>query len=1435
MKIAVDLQGAQGASRLRGIGRYSIAITKAIAEVSTDNEVIVVLNGSAEQSIDSIRLQLDGVIPNDNIVVWYPPAKEGVSLEAWKATARAIKESFFESIQPDVILITSVFEDDEQIVVTLTDQNSEIPKAVIHYDLIPMMFEQYYLATPEQQNRYYSKIEELKKADLFLAISESSQREAVELLGLDSSEVVNISSAADEIFIKHGLDIEAVEVNYKANFGIKKDYLLYTGSMDCRKNIIGLIRAFGKTTESIKSSHQLVIVCSNTKEDREYLMWIASTVGLTQEHVLILGYVSDSELMNLYGNCKLFVFPSWHEGFGLPILEAMSCGAAAICSNTSSMPEVVGLSDALFDPFSDEDIANKIEFYCSNPAELKKLKEHCVKKASEFSWSVTGEKAISALNNLVNSRRPGLMQVGRKRLAFVSPMPPQKSGISDYSLELLPEISKHYDITVVLDDEYFGQAEPQYYNAISVSKFKENAHLFDRVLYHFGNSVLHAHMFELIRMIPGVVVLHDVYLSHILANLDYRNIQPGLWAQSLYSSHGLNGVIERFNRRDVESLLWELPCSLGVLSKSKGVIVHSDSSRHLASQFYGSAIGSGIDVIPLLKSPPKEHDRTKARNSLGIDLDTFVVCSFGFLGETKLNDKLLDAWLISEFASDKKCKLVFVGDIPASEYGNRIKKIVRESSSRFNIEVTGWTDDKVYRQWLQAADVGVQLRARSRGETSAAVLDCMNYGLATVVNANGSMAEIPTTAVKMLPDEFTIENLSQALAELFYDESKRRLLSSNATDHVHTVHQPRKCAYQYKTVIEKSYKHSSHVENIANAIKPFKNQVNRRFLCETSHAVNITFPNRFRKKRIFLDVSALVHHDLRTGIQRVVRAIVNNVIKDCPAEYHVELVYAGTDAQGYRYAYSFFSKTFNVPNIFGSDDIIHYQKGDIFVGLDLHQHVVIAQAKYLQQMRNAGVKVKFVVYDLLPVLQPHVFPIQSDDIHFAWLDTIKNYDGALCISRAVADELYEFVRAYGSDSKNKFEIDFFHLGADLNSSAPSLGIPANSNEISSILGRRLSFLMVGTIEPRKGYLQVLNAFNELWKRGIDFNLVIVGQVGWKGLAEEYCRDIPETVATIRNHSELGRRLLFLEGISDEFLERVYQESDCLIAASYGEGFGLPLIEAAQHAIPIVARDIPVFREVAGEHAFYFEDSLDPQVIANVISEWADLNSENKHPTSSGMKWLTWSDSSKEFLGALTRTSSHYKEWCTENITRFLGNDRRLNTQVGRRYLTSIYTTGSEGFLLFGPYKKLLSGTYEVLIHGDIESIDGTEWFDIACDSGQLRLLHSEFQGGQRSNGIILSGTFVLDHPVNDFELRVYVKADTVMRISLLELQPFNSITYRSIKAKVDGGNDVQNELDQVQQTVIPLHPVSNEKIVQKPIIPASTSVRQNQSKKKRRR
>ncbi|MCY1544121.1 Glycosyl transferases group 1 [compost metagenome] len=120
---------------------------------------------------------------------------------------------------------------------------------------------------------------------------------------------------------------------------------------------------------------------------------------------------------------------------------------------------------------------------------------------------------------------------------------------------------------------------------------------------------------------------------------------------------------------------------------------------------------------------------------------------------------------------------------------------------------------------------------------------------------------------------------------------------------------------------------------------------------------------------------------------------------------------------------------------------------------------------------------------------------------------------------------------------------------------------------------------------------------------------------------------------------MGKRLFWLSDASDTLLEELYNRSACLIAASKGEGFGLPLIEAAHHRLPIIARDLPVFREVAKDHAFYFSGAADTQSLASSIEKWLELYDRNEHPQSIGLEHLSWSESAIELMTVLLGSSS----------------------------------------------------------------------------------------------------------------------------------------------------------------------------------------------------
>lgn len=829
----------------------------------------------------------------------------------------------------------------------------------------------------------------------------------------------------------------------------------------------------------------------------------------------------------------------------------------------------------------------------------------------------------------VNVRLPEKKKEGLKKpkLAHISPLPPQRSGIADYSAELISYLLPFYDIDVVVDQDVDISCtwNAQNYQILTMEEFAKNYENYDRVLYHFGNNPMHAKMFELLEQCPGVVVLHDFFLGDLQSHRETSGSVKNAYRRELYLSHGYNAINKSFIEDD-HSTISHYPCNFSIFQKALGVIVHSEYSRKLAAQWYD--IYDNLAVIPLLREKAEVIDRKEARKQLGISEDEFVVCSFGFLGITKQNHRLLDAWEASQIlGNSKKCKLIYVGDEDQSLYSLELSKRIRKYSKTKEVQITGWTDTTVYKLYLAAADVAVQLRTSSRGETSAAVLDTMNYAVATIVNANGSMDDIPNQMVRKIPDDFTDNELKFELEYLFQNSKEKESLACRAQEFIHTQHAPENCANEYVLNIEKFYDKSSYgLKSIIDLLaKNLPFNIDDENLYEHSRLLALNFPNRASSRTLFVDMSVVVRDDLKTGVQRVVRALTLALIKEPPKGFRVEPVYL-TDKYGvwnYCYARNYTLDLLNVDPSLLADEVIDTQAGDIFVGLDFAAGYVIEanRCKMYRNFQKNGVHVSFIVYDLLPILFENFFPRESKGGHTEWLKAITDADSAICISEAVADDLRNWVKKSCPERLPRLDIKSFHLGADLGTSAPSRGLPDNAEKLLRKLKSNLSFLMVGTIEPRKGHEQVLDAFDQLWLKGIALNLVVVGKKGWM---------VDSLAKRLHNHPELGKRLFWLEGVSDEYLEKIYASTKCLIAASYGEGFGLPLIEAAQHQIPIIARDIPVFREVASEHAFYFKAD-EPSDLATAIQNWLVQYQENQHPTSVNMPWLTWEQSAQQLL------------------------------------------------------------------------------------------------------------------------------------------------------------------------------------------------------------
>ena len=484
MRIVIDMQGAQTASRFRGIGRYTTALARGILRNAGEHEIWLVVSDGLYQSIDAIRADFAGLLPQDRIRVFTalaPVPDTHPCFDARREAAEVIREHFIAQLHPDAVLVTSLFESYfEHAVVSAGRFADPARTAVILYDLIPLFNPDTYLSSSLARTLYMDKIASLKRAGLLLAISDYARAEAIGALALNPDHVVAISTAVDETFLPRQLAPKELAA-IGQQFGITRAMLMYApGGYDTRKNLNGMISAYSLLPAALRASHQLVVASRLTEANRADLTAHARRCGLRDDELVLTGYVSDAHLIGLYQSAALFIFPSLHEGFGLPALEAMACGAPVIGSNTTSLPEVIGLAEAMFDPASPPAIAAKIAEVLGDPAMLARLRTHGRMQAARFSWNATARRALSAMEAQVAIAPPRPAAPDQAALVAALARIPGLAQDEDVLLELALCIAAMPDL---------AQAPRQYADATSAGQ--QHAPHAQQLVLSFSSGVWH--------------------------------------------------------------------------------------------------------------------------------------------------------------------------------------------------------------------------------------------------------------------------------------------------------------------------------------------------------------------------------------------------------------------------------------------------------------------------------------------------------------------------------------------------------------------------------------------------------------------------------------------------------------------------------------------------------------------------------------------------------------------------------------------------------------------------------------------------------------------------------------------------------------------------------------------------------------------------------
>ena len=517
MRLVFDLQGAQSDSRNRGIGRYSRALALAMAACAGPHELIIALNGSFREATEELRDAFAPVLPASQVRIWNGPGRQ----TAWEVAdrdrrraAERIRAAFLASLQPDMLLVASAFEGYGDDAVTLFPADIRPPPTVsIGYDLIPLSRPELYLHSKLQQEWYYPRLLQMAHNEALLCISQSSAGEIQAGLGLDPARVFNIQAGVGKLFRPAAPGDEPQE-KLLAHYGLRPGYILCVGAVEERKNLAGLVRAYAMLPAELRRQHQLVATCWNDANQLPLMRRVIAEAGLTADEMrLLTDFVPDRDLPGLYRGSAVTVCPSFHEGFGLSVAEAMACGVASLCSNTSSLPEVMDHPAALFDPRDPASLAERLKAMLEFPQQARELGRYGLARAARFTWPKTAERAWEALDATFARLQPAAGPVRRKpTLSVITPLRGDVTPLR----RLLEGLAHGYAVDILSDDP--EPDDPRLHACFAIHPLATLADKVpDRLIYRPGDdSTFAALTVQMLDAYPGVVVAGAVPFGTLL-------------------------------------------------------------------------------------------------------------------------------------------------------------------------------------------------------------------------------------------------------------------------------------------------------------------------------------------------------------------------------------------------------------------------------------------------------------------------------------------------------------------------------------------------------------------------------------------------------------------------------------------------------------------------------------------------------------------------------------------------------------------------------------------------------------------------------------------------------------------------------------------------------------------------------------------------------
>lgn len=498
MHLLIDGQALQtSSSRQRGIGRYSSNLLRSLAGARSTWRIEVVQN-TALTPIAADDLNGLPILP------FHPPLRPNDE-------QRELNERYYAdwltARGADGVLVLSHCEGWEAIVPSFCGHRPRI--FGIAYDLIPLLYPEHYLTDFGTAHWYAHRFRHFLRSDALLAISEATARDVRTLGAGEAPLVVNIGGAVDPLFAPLSPSEFATRAReVRERFGLHRDFLLYVGALDYRKNLRGAIRAFGALPVECRAALDLAVVCRMKPTEQARVMETARQAGVAASLRLICS-AGDEDLRALYQMCRLFFFPSLYEGLGLPVLEALHCGAPVVTANNSSLPEYAGPHSWLGDPASPRAMAKVLQQALAEPREARRHERELF--ARSFTWQKTAERACAVMERSMMRRGNAIRR--RRRLAWVMPLTRSAPGAIEHAEALLPLLAERFDIEVIAASGFIEapQILSQHHLILTAREVaaRHAALPYDVFLYQLVPPPGHLDMLDLLWQFPGLVVVND--------------------------------------------------------------------------------------------------------------------------------------------------------------------------------------------------------------------------------------------------------------------------------------------------------------------------------------------------------------------------------------------------------------------------------------------------------------------------------------------------------------------------------------------------------------------------------------------------------------------------------------------------------------------------------------------------------------------------------------------------------------------------------------------------------------------------------------------------------------------------------------------------------------------------------------------------------------